>query len=340
MILSVVALGTSLTWGDGVKQPDTFRYKVADWITQQTGRPVQLTTFAHSAAILADPPPGVAVGPNPAPTIGDINSAVPSVDDQIACATDQYSLASASLVILDGCINEVNAYLIVAPWESTSELRANTRKYCGGVMQTTLGKIKASFPNATVIVVGYYPLVSSKSSVFGFSSSRRLRSHLEKTYRVTHPNFAVPRTSLSRAKQDNIMVDNSEVFYQESKQGLKGAVDATNGNGPPRFLFAGLAEKPGTTTIDPDFAYGAPHTHEWLLPFRFLWWVFNPDDKYRYRYPLCERYVPAALERLECEMNAGFHPNRIGSDAYAQGIESAIPAVTLSGWKQVITPHP
>lgn len=333
-ILSVVALGTSLMWGDGLKQPDTFRYEVANWITQQTARPVQLTTFAHSAAYLDGPPPDVTVGPNPAPWVGDINWNVPSVDDQITCATGQYQLASADLILLDGCINEVNAYLIVAPWENTSDLRANTRKYCGPVMETILGKIKTSFPNATVVVVGYYPLVSSNSSVFGFKDRRRLRNHLEKSYLRTHPNHMIPQTNLSRAQQDNIMVDNSEVFYQESKQSLKSAVDAINKNNPERFFFAGLPEKPGTATIDPNFAYGAPQTHEWLIPFKFLWWVINPDDKYRYRYPLCEKYVPFGLDALECEMNSGFHPNRAGADAYSQSIEAVIPAATLDQWKK------
>jgi hypothetical protein len=336
-ILNVVALGTSLMWGDGLKEEETFRYRVADWLAQQTARPVQLTTFAHSSAYLGDPPPGVTVGPNPAPTIGDINSFVPNVDDQIACATSEYSLSPANLVIVDGCINEVDPYSIVAPWTKTIDLESNARAYCGGRMRETLEKIKISFPSATVVVVGYYPLISSASSLFGFKSSRRLVKHLEKVHRLKEPNFSRPKTGDSRAEEINIMVLNSEAFYQQSKMSLRDAVDSANGNGPERFFFAGLPEpardSKGLPIVDPKFAYGARETHEWMLPVRFLWWVFDKDEKYWYRYPLCEEYSSIGLDRLECEMNSAFHPDPNGAEVYATSIEHIIPESVVTQWR-------
>jgi hypothetical protein len=330
----MVALGTSLTWGDGLKEEATFRYEVAEWLTEMTGRPVQLTTFAHSAAYLGEPPQGVIVAPNPAPTVGAINWNIPSVDDQIACAASQYALSSANLVILDGCINEINAYLIVAPWEKAADLKSDVKKYCGSTMESTLLKIKASFPVATVVVVGYYPLISSQSSVFGLKGSQRLEKHLEKTYKRKYPNFAQPRTSKSRSEQNSDMITNSELFYDQSKQSITDAVIAVGGGGKGRFFFAGLPEVQvgGTLTVDPQFAYGAPQTHQWMLPVRFLWWVFYKDDDYWHRYKLCGEYVAAGLERVECEMNAGFHPNVQGADIYAKSIEAVISPDVIKGW--------
>lgn len=79
----VIAFGTSLMWGNGLKERDTFRYLVADWLATNTSRAVLLTTYAHSAAVLKDAGDEPM---NPAPTIGDLNNAVPSVDQQIECA--------------------------------------------------------------------------------------------------------------------------------------------------------------------------------------------------------------------------------------------------------------
>jgi hypothetical protein len=335
-LISVVALGTSLTWGDGLRQTETYRYLVADWLAAQTARPVQLTTFAHSMAILGDPPQGISVPPNPAPQIGDINSYVPNLDDQITCATTKYALSNADLVILDGCINEVDAVLIVAPWEPTTTLKENTETYCRTGMQATLDKVKASFPSAIVVLVGYYPLITPKSSVFGFGGSHRLASYAKKEYRMQHSDFKVPSdTHFSRKAEHNIMIENSRVFYQTSKQDFIDDIKTENGSRAGRFFFAKLPEMQigNESTVDPDWAYGAPKTHLWMLPLNIFGLVFYKDDKYWFRYHLCEKYIVNLGDPFVCESNAGFHPKPVGAATYAQSIESVIPSASIKTWR-------
>jgi hypothetical protein len=171
---SILAFGTSIMWGDGLLQSHTMRYQIADWISASTQRPVQLITFAHSAAVLGSPaqtnaaPLPISVEP------GDLNNAMPSVDQQIACAAANPALASAELILIEGCINDIGAERIAYPWTESGPLITDTDEFCGKThMGVELKQIAASFHHATVVVVGYYPLISSRSSIFGFSSTRR-----------------------------------------------------------------------------------------------------------------------------------------------------------------------
>jgi hypothetical protein len=78
-----------------------------------------------------------------------------------------------------------------------------------------------------------------------------------------------PRT---RQEERNMMVANSEGFYQQSKSALKRAVNNVNDENEPRVFFATLPEVSngiGLPTVDPLFAYGAPQKHEWMIPVRF-----------------------------------------------------------------------
>ena len=341
--LTVLAFGTSVMWGDGLKPADTFRYLVADWVTAQAGRPVQLTTFAHSAALLLLPIPGSSITPNPAPSIGDLNNALPSVDDQIECAANDEGFRRAELVLIEGCINEVGAESIVYPWTSTGKLRDSTNLHCGDPFFTELRKIRQYFPKATVVVIGYYPLVSAKSSTFGFSGTRRLASHAKKVYGKNHAvSVQQHQKRRPRKEEHEVLVENSEAFYQNSKKSLITAVSRANASGDTAIFFAQMPEPAivnGQPTMDPLFAYGAPLRHEWMISFRFLhFWALYKDEKYWFRQPLCEKYVsaddlPGAIDRLVCQTNPAFHPNVEGAKVYAKSVESVIPISTISEWK-------
>jgi hypothetical protein len=341
--LTILAFGTSLMWGDGLKQSDTFRYKVADWVALQVGRPVQLTTFAHSSALLSPVVPGSSMAANPAPSIGDLNSALPSVDEQIECAANSDSFRGAALVLVEGCINEVGAEAIVYPWTEPGALRESTNRYCGDPFFVELEKIRQYFPRAIIVVAGYYPLVSMRSSAFGFSGTRRLASRATKVYARRHTvSVQQQKRRRPRKEEHNIMVENSEVFYQTSKTSLESAVSRANANGETTIFFAQMPEPTtanGQPTMDPLFAYGAPLRHQWMISFRFLhFWAFYKDEKYWFRQPLCDEYVPVddisgLIDRMVCQTNAAFHPNVEGAQVYAKSIEAIIPGSAVSKWK-------
>ena len=47
----MLAFGTSVMWGNGLKQADTSRYGVADSVAAQTARPARLTTLCSFGGI-------------------------------------------------------------------------------------------------------------------------------------------------------------------------------------------------------------------------------------------------------------------------------------------------
>lgn len=87
--------------------------------------------------------------------------------------------------------------------------------------------------------------------------------------------------------------------------------------------------------MNPDWAYGAPKTHLWLLPFPlFLGLGINRDDKFVQRWWECLFHYPFfSIDRFVNEVNAGFHPTKLGAETYATSIENAIPASALNAWK-------
>jgi hypothetical protein len=95
----------------------------------------------------------------------------------------------------------------------------------------------------------------------------------------------------------------------------------------------------GQPTMDQRFAYGAPLGHQWMISFRFLhFWAFYKDEKYWFRQPLCDKYVPAddipgLIDRTVCQTNPAFHPNAEGAEVYARSIEAVIPGSAVSKWR-------
>ena len=298
----MLAFGTSLTWGDGLKQECTYRYLVAGEISERTHRSVELWTFAHSAAYLTDAADAGALALSARPSKGDLNGSIASVssagttsnDGQAECALSSIgSLQDADLIVLDGCVNEVNAVLIVAPWTPSSKIVDDTRVFCGR-MKEVLDKLEAQFPKAIIVVVNYYPIVSDKSNVFGHTGTHRLAGFATKQYRSQRAGQiqAYKKQKLSQVEEKNIMADNSEVFYQTSKQVLSDAINAANPIAAPRVFAATLPEPStdpdGHSTVDPNWAYGAPKTHLWLLPLPlFFGLALNPDEKFAERWWLC-----------------------------------------------------
>jgi hypothetical protein len=360
--LKVIAFGTSLTWGDGLKEESTYRYLVASYVGQQTKRTVAVWTFAHSAAYLTDASDAGTLALSAAPSKGDLNGSIPAVepvtgqadDGQADCALNRKdSLRSADLILLDGCINEVNAVLIVAPW--TKDVEGKTQKYCQN-MQPVLGKLVTSFPKATIMVVNYYPIVSQNSSILGRNPTHRLETFAAKVNRSqkTQESKDYEVHPLTPLAEKNVMADNSELFYQTSKRVISDAIDAINSANPPipgeplRAVSVTLPEPSvstvvqGARTVDLDWAYGAPKTHLWLLPFPlFLGLGINRDDKFVPRWWECLFHYPFfSIDRFVNEVNAGFHPTTLGAATYAKSIEDAIPPNAWKAWETRGNPCP
>ena len=171
---NVLAIGDSIVWGQGLPTEAKFTSRTRDWLEQRVQGPVTLTVFAHSGAVIhrrrddsACTYKGVYAGESP--------SLAPSIIAQAWWAARRGQAMCASgpavpapndevdLVLLDGGINDVDVVHILNP--AYSGLAALTRKLCHRGMVSLLGDVALLFPNAKVVVTGYYPIVSEESDV-------------------------------------------------------------------------------------------------------------------------------------------------------------------------------
>jgi hypothetical protein len=337
--LKMTAFGTSLMWDNGLKNPHSFGYLVAKWLSEKTARPVALTTFAHSSALLGPPDAGATLEGDPNWGVGDLNSSEPTVHAQIDCAAGLPGTADADLILMEGCINEVGAETIPLPWTNQDELRRRTEHACGEVMTTELTHLAQAYPRAMVVVVGYYPLVSRQSITGWFRGTERLKKHAKKAYAARHPQQPAPHTPKRSHDADrDTMADNSELFYKTSKHEISKAVDYVDANvlHSRQMIFAPMPEVTlpnGTRTVDPNFAFGAPKHRLWWVPIPIIWhWAFFADEKYGVRHNECNEYVKKFEEKLICPVNVAFHPNVAGAKMYADSIEAVIPQDAVNRW--------
>lgn len=168
--VKVVVLGDSVMWGDGLTDPEKFAVLVGRAIANHTSKPVHIDTFAHSGARLLSCEDNslVPLTANDETAPGDLDSGRPSSYQQSEIAAEANHDGDADLVLLDGCINEIHATDIAFPYffdfVATDEIARRVHSYCAQNMADTLTSVAKQFPHATILLIGYWRVVSDKSS--------------------------------------------------------------------------------------------------------------------------------------------------------------------------------
>jgi hypothetical protein len=148
-----------------------------------------------------------------------VNVARPSLVDQLERALRYYvNGRDIDLVLVSGCVNDLGARYVLNAANTTEEIRLLTEAKCGPPMEKLLRRITSSFPSAYVIVAGYYPFVSEKTSNDMF-----MRGLTKRFYK------AIPGAAkLSQEVMFKRMVANSDQWYRSSNKTLQEAVITVN----------------------------------------------------------------------------------------------------------------
>ena len=179
----MLVLGDSVTWGQGLADEHKFSYKVGEWICRQRNGgscqnkdDVQIHVEAHSGAVIAKPEKDnqkkeedrFTRSVAPVRYAGEVNNDYPTVWGQVDLARRYYldnsiPLDEVDLILVNGGINDMGAPSLLAP-KLLGFLAGNindfARKYCEDDMKLLLDKVANTFPNARIVVPGYFPLVS------------------------------------------------------------------------------------------------------------------------------------------------------------------------------------
>jgi len=179
----MLVLGDSVLWGQGLDDDHKFSYKLGEWICEQRNQgscqpkdDVQIHVEAHSGAVIAEPTKDNQKREeerftrldSPIRYPGEIPNDYPTVWGQVDLARRYYSdnsipLAEVDLILVNGGINDMGAAKILAakPFEFLGgNVKGFATKYCEADMKLLLDRVAKTFPNARIVVPGYFPLVS------------------------------------------------------------------------------------------------------------------------------------------------------------------------------------
>jgi len=350
--VAVLVLGDSISWGQGLKDEHKASYLVKSWLEQQTGREVRQLIEAHSGAVIgsAQSTEDQTARNAAADLDGELSRAYPTINDQIDYALKALNPAFVDLVMVNGCINDVDSRRLLNAANTPDNSRALAQEKCGPPVEALLTRIATVFPAAHVVIIGYYPVLSEKTANDLFMRA------LAKRFYAPEPGASKMNDKTLRAR----LITISREWYETSDQMLSAAarkVDAqlaTRGS-HQRVLFA----DPG---FYPENSFAARQSRLWGFDASWLRKMLvvltlgrvqlrTNDERRGYRSDLCESFFrkPAqetpdqktkrADRLMRCKLAAVGHPNRKGAAMYADAIGRLLkPLITETGWLKQTAP--
>ncbi len=232
---TIVTLGDSIPWGQGLQEAEKFDTLVKDALTPDHPEGVVLKRVAHSGAVIG------AFGATGVPEPGEVPSSRPSIIEQ--CDQFSDSPESVDLVLLDGGINDVGVATILNPLALIPTLSSRTTRACHNGMLMLLRKIGAKFskPTCKIRVTGYYTIVSKQSDPLGVEK-------LLKLHGIALPDFGNPTAEFLEP-----VIRRCQEFFADSTASLQQAVaDAADSRitfVPTGFTDANAIFVPGTSLL-------------------------------------------------------------------------------------------
>ena len=350
--VAVLVLGDSISWGQGLKDEHKASYLVKSWLEQQTGREVRQLIEAHSGAVIGSAQSTEdQTARNAAANLdGELSRAYPTIHDQIDYALRAFNPAAVDLVIVNGCINDVESRRLLNAANTPDNIRALAQEKCGPPVEALLTRIATVFPAAHVVIIGYYPVLSEKTANDLFMRA------LAKRFYAPEPGASKMNDKTLRAR----LITISREWYETSDQMLSAAarkVDAqlaTRGS-HQRVLFA----DPG---FYPENSFAARQSRLWGFDASWLRKMLvvltlgrvqlrTNDERRGYRSDLCESFFRKPAQEtpdqktkredrlMRCKLAAVGHPNRKGAAMYADAIGRLLkPLITETGWLKQTAP--
>jgi lysophospholipase L1-like esterase len=335
--LNMLVLGDSILWGQGLKNEHKSWYLVKAWLEETAGVHVRERIEAHAGAVIG------AVGTAPPKSLtvyGEISSAWPTLHDQIDNALRGVDDASTvDLVLVNGCINDVNARRLMNAANTPEGIKTLAQEKCSAPVEALLNRLALLFPNAHVIVSGYFPVISEKTPHDLF---------MRKLAKIFYAPTASDGSRLDEKKLLDRLALVSAAWYEASNHWLMEAVAKVNDGlvmrrSRQRVLFARVP-------FQPENAFGARDSQLWgfnASTLRKLLAVFTwgkvslhaNDEVRNQRSSVCDEFFKRIKGETEeqkrarkdlllgCRLAAIAHPNRKGAVTYAEAIKNQIQSI-------------
>ena len=345
---NLLVLGDSILWGQGLKTEHKSWYLVKNWLEESQHVPVRERIHAHAGAVIGSA--GVAP-PRSLTVYGEINSAWPTLNDQIDDAIRVIGDTSqVDLVLVDGCINDVNARSFLNAGNRSPLIEALTQEKCGAPVENLLTRVASSFPNAHIVLTGYYPVISEKTSRDLF-----MRALAKRFYAALSPEARRP----SDKEMFERLTAISNTWYEASNRALTAAVARTN----EQLVARGSRQRVSFARIPfrPEHAFAARESRLWgfdattirkmlaLFTFGKVSLPTNDEVSSR-RWSMCQDFFRKQPDEtdaqkrarkdslLVCRLASIAHPNRKGAVMYADAIKEQVQnLIATAGWLRAAT---
>jgi hypothetical protein len=363
--LVMAIFGDSIMWGQGLKERDKFWCRTKQWLELKTGREVKHHPYAHAGAVIEEESLlSQPLGKDSYEFVlkvteegKEVNVSFPTIIQQVDTAAKQFEERSekVDLVLVDGCINDLNLRTLLNAGKTEEEIETQTVTFCHNPMDRLLRRINEKFPNAYVVVTGYYPLVykgvpiekNRKTEYKNGTAKNRLTEYLVKIL-GKNPTCANPE------EDTFVCLDRlSRAWHEASNKALKDAVKEVNASiGVDKELmhFAELH-------FPPEYGFSTKQTMLWNIRFgatnagglrkvvAVMLDVFRALDTNDDTWDLREKQCGASEEKLNkrlrqlsdpvqkktvkdqlqwfesiCKRGSLAHPNKFGAALYAQSI--------------------
>ncbi|GMU21479.1 MAG: hypothetical protein AMXMBFR13_15720 [Phycisphaerae bacterium] len=299
----MAVIGDSVTWGNGLRDSQKFSTLVAEEVERRTGLHVVRQVHAIS---------GTRIVPSPEDIIcrvrcnGEVQTASTSITVQVDLIEQP---AAQDLILLNGCINDVEVDTILDPETPSEVITDRTGQYCGQEMAALLRKVNSAAPEAAVVVTGYYPIISADSSLPTTLQYVLLR---ETTEDENTPQLIEK------------LAANSELFLSESRAGMSAAVAEVSAQRPGALLYY---VEPG---FGPANALFGPEPWLWGVTGERIeaeeldasLSIFPEDPLAGLRAVGC--FGDVLVDPISCLFASVAHPNARGARAYADAILAAL----------------
>lgn len=338
----ILALGDSIMWGQGLNIEDKFTTKTKNWIANEVlankSRGVCLRSEAHSGASIF--PERETYDSAIQFRHGETNVSNPAILLQVDTARAYYQRFNrpdctdafapgpefVDLVLVDGCANDFGMFNLANSSVDDRAMAMFATNYCEYGMNILLRSVASSFPKATIVVTGYYPLFSKKTDPNIISRTFFSVFEVKKYFNIP---FTKERDWVRK------MADRSELWVQFSTRALERAVEKVNSDtllqqsptslGGPRVIF-----------VKPNFR--DEHSYGTGSKETFLWALGDGakpgDPMQQTRIENCKKDGMTGVWEKVCHRAAAFHPNQNGANHYFEQIKAGLlPLIPEGGWK-------
>jgi lysophospholipase L1-like esterase len=378
--LRMLVLGDSVMWGQGLKDENKFSYKVREWICAQRNSgscqnkdDVQIHVEAHSGAVIAQPTKNneklkenrfIRVN-SPDKYPGEVNNAYPTVWGQVDLARRYYTessipLEEVDLILVNGGINDMGAAKILLPLFG-GNVTNFAKQYCEGDMKLLLDKLAKTFPNARIIVPGYFPLVSistpenivletigylilhKKENANNQGAIEEASANPPDEVAAAHKISGVLKSLAERSQQWTVASNAAFADAVKSFNSTHSGLPVAGDNGPSAPPEASMRALFVAVPFTDENAYAANRAFLWKLvpkppnlvlecaekdPLKKL---MVSDELQEKRPCMCDKVGKG--DDIACVRAGAFHPNVQGAELYFKSISKELERILpFTGW--------